>query len=70
MKKNENNTLVIFGQSLSEQDAHIVKIIDKSYENIAISIRVEDWQTMGELKAEKNTIEAFASERSANIFGW
>lgn len=58
LEKNENNTLVIFGQSLSEQDAHIVKIIDKSYDNIAISIRVEDWQTIGELKAEKNRISS------------
>lgn len=58
LEKNQDKTLIIFGQSLSEQDAHIVKIIDKNYENIAISIRIEDWQTIGEIKAEKNRISS------------
>lgn len=56
LETNSDKTLVIFGQSLSEQDSHIVKIIDKHYEKVAISIRVEDYETMGELKAEKNRI--------------
>lgn len=56
LESNSDKTLVVFGQSLSEQDAHIVKIIDKHYEKVAISIRVDDYETMGEVKAEKNRI--------------
>lgn len=58
LETNAEKTLIIFGQSLSDQDEHLVKIIDKSYEKVAISIRSEDWVTAGQLKAEKNRISS------------
>ena len=58
LEENSDKSLIIFGQSLSEQDEHIVKVIDKKYENIAISIRSQDWDTLGKLKAEKNRISS------------
>lgn len=58
LESNSDETLIIFGQSLSIQDGHLVKIIDKQYEKVAISIRSEDWQTIGLLKAEKSRISS------------
>jgi hypothetical protein len=53
LEKSKTKKIVIFGQSLGQQDRHIVDIIDKNYEKVAISIRIEDWNTPGELRAEK-----------------
>ncbi len=58
LEENQDKSLIIFGQSLSDQDEHIVKTIDKHYEKIAISIRSEDWDTVGKLKAEKNRLSS------------
>jgi hypothetical protein len=68
LENNSDKTLVIFGQSLSKQDAHIVKIIDKHYEKVAISIRVDDYETMGELKAEKNRISGQFKKTELDFF--
>jgi hypothetical protein len=58
LEENSDKSLIIFGQSLSDQDEHIVKIMDKHYDKVAISIRSEDWDTVGKLKAEKNRISS------------
>ena len=58
-QKCSDKNLVIYGHSLSEQDEHLVKIIDKSFEKIAISIRPQKLATIGELKAEKNRLSSY-----------
>lgn len=58
LKNCSGKNLVIYGQSLSEQDLHIVREIDNRFEKVAISIRPEDWSTIGELIAEKNRISS------------
>jgi len=63
-----DKTLVIYGQSLSEQDEHLVKIIDKSFEKIAISIRPQAWKTMGELKAEKNRLSSYFKKTKLEFY--
>lgn len=68
LETNSDKTLVIYGQSLSDQDSHIVKIIDKHYEKVAISIRVDDYETMGELKAEKNRISGQFKKTELDFF--
>lgn len=37
----QNNTLIVYGQSFSEQNAHIVKAIDGKFDKVAISICLE-----------------------------
>jgi hypothetical protein len=61
-EKNTDKSLIIFGQSLSDQDEHLVKIIDKSYERLAISIRSEDWGTTGQLNAEKHRLSSYFTQ--------
>lgn len=68
LENNSDKTLVIFGQSLSKQDAHIVRSIEKHYEKIAISIQVDDYKTMGELKAEKNRISGQFNKTELEFF--
>jgi hypothetical protein len=38
LQKNENENIVVYGSSLSEQDEHIINAINSNYKNIAISI--------------------------------
>lgn len=66
--KSSDENLVIYGQSLSEQDEHLVKIIDKSYEKIAISIRPQAWKTIGELKAEKSRISSYFKKTTLEFY--
>ncbi|AEL27388.1 DUF4917 family protein [Cyclobacterium marinum] len=61
LKENKNKNIVIYGQSLSDQDSHIVKEIDKNYDKIAISIRVSENKTINELKSEMNRIKSILS---------
>jgi len=56
--RNTDKTLIVYGQSLSEQDEHLVGIIDKHYDKVAISIRPEEWETKGQLIAEKHRLSA------------
>ncbi len=64
----KDQNLVIYGQSLSEQDSHIVEIIDKTFKKIAISIRPDDWRTKGELVAEKNRISSLFKKTEFEFF--
>lgn len=66
-KCNDKN-LVIYGQSLSGQDEHLVKIIDKSFDKIAISIRPQSWGTIGELRAEKNRISSHFKKTKVDFY--
>lgn len=68
LENNSDKSLVIYGQSLSKQDTHIVRIIDKHYEKLAISLRVDDYETMGELKAEKNRISGQFKKAELDFF--
>lgn len=68
LESNADKTLVIFGQSLSEQDAHIVKVIDKHYDKVAISICVDDYETMGEFKAEKNRVSGLFKKTDLEFY--
>lgn len=65
---NTDKSLIIFGQSLSDQDEHLVRIIDKTYDKLAISIRGEDWQTIGELRAEKHRISSYLKKAKFEFF--
>lgn len=68
LKKCTDKKLVIYGQSLSEQDEHIAKIIDNSFEKIAISIRPQAWSTIGELKAEKNRLSSYFKKAKLEFY--
>ncbi|MDX2191005.1 MAG: DUF4917 family protein [Bacteroidota bacterium] len=67
-EKCSDKKLVIYGQSLSEQDEHLAKIIDKSFEKIAISIRPQAWKTMGELKAEKSRLSSYFKKTKLEFY--
>jgi hypothetical protein len=54
----EEKKLVVFGQSLNEQDNHLVKIIDDAYEKVAISINPDSKNNLKEIKAEKHRLSA------------
>ena len=58
LSKIDDKALVIYGQSLNEQDSHLIEVIDKNYDRIAISIHPEDWPTIRELKAERNRLSS------------
>jgi len=55
-KINSNKRLVIFGHSLSAQDQHLVDIINKNCEKIAISISSDEYPTPKDLELEKDRI--------------
>lgn len=63
-----DKTLIVYGQSLNKQDSHIVKAIDKRFEKVAISIRPEDWSTIGALKAEKNRIASLFEDTEYEFY--
>ncbi len=67
-KTSEEKKLVVFGQSLSHQDSHLVSIIDNHYDKVAISIRPESWVTEGQLKAEKNRISSLFKKVEFTFF--
>jgi len=62
-KTRDDNKLVIFGHSLSEQDAHLVEIIDENCKKIAISINTnidkDKRPTMDELRGELRHKESY-----------
>ena len=64
----DDDTLVIFGQSLREQDIHITKLIDKNYKKVAISIRVEDFQNINELTSEIHRISSLIKKAEIDFF--
>jgi hypothetical protein len=57
-----SQNLVVYGQSLSEQDNHLVKIIDKNYKKVAISIKTDNNQSLKQIIAKKNRISSVFSE--------
>ena len=57
-KINSDGRLVIFGQSLSDQDQHLVDIIDENCKKIAISINSDHCPTIGALKQKKSEFQA------------
>lgn len=56
-KSKENKRIVIFGQSLSPQDEHVVRALDENYEHIAISIYTQN-KEKAVLHQEKKRIMA------------
>jgi hypothetical protein len=67
-KNCSDKTLIVFGQSLSEQDSHIVEAIDNGFDKVAISIRPEDWPTFGHLKAEKSRIKSLFNKTETELY--
>lgn len=65
---NDKGHIVVFGQSLSSQDYHIASAIDKHFKKAAISLRIDDWSSMGELKAEKNRILSLFKDTDIEFF--
>jgi len=63
-KINSDKRLVIFGHSLSDQDQHLVDIINKNCEKIAISINSDD---IGKLERKKSSFRN-RLERVKEIF--
>ncbi|MDO6739473.1 DUF4917 family protein [Wenyingzhuangia sp. 2_MG-2023] len=68
LKENKNKNLVIYGQSLSDQDLHIVKAIDENYDKVAISIRISENKTMNELKSEMNRIKSILKNTEVEFY--
>ena len=68
LKENKNKNLVIYGQSLSDQDLHIVKAIDENYDKVAFSIRISENKTMNELKSEMNRIRSILKNTEVEFY--
>ncbi len=64
----KQDNLVLFGQSLSEQDSHIAEIIDEKYKSVAISIKPSLFDNIGRLRAEKNRILSQFSKTSISFY--
>jgi len=58
LSESKEKKLVVFGQSLNVQDLHIAKVIDEKFECVAISIRPQNYNSIKDLKAEKNRISS------------
>ncbi|WP_217495834.1 DUF4917 family protein [Mangrovivirga cuniculi] len=56
LKSDSSENLIIYGQSLGEQDKHLAELIDHKFKKVAISIKTEFYDTMGYLKAERNRL--------------
>jgi hypothetical protein len=63
-KNNNHENLVIFGCSFSDQDKHLIEIINKGYKNIAVSIY--SYSNENELKNEMFRISQLFS--NTNVF--
>lgn len=68
LKENKNKNLVIYGQSLSNQDLHIANVIDENYDKVAISIRISENKTMNELKSEMNRIKSILKNTEVEFY--
>lgn len=68
LQENKSSNLVVFGQSLSEQDLHIVHAIDENYENLAYGIRISVNKKMNEIKAELNRIRSLFKKTDVEFF--
>jgi hypothetical protein len=68
LKENKNKNLVIYGQSLSDQDLHIVNAIDENYDKVAISIRISENKTMNELKSDMNRIKSILKNTEVEFY--
>lgn len=67
-QNNKDRELVVFGQSLSEQDKHIAKAIDESYKTVAISIKTDHYENLKQLRAEKNRISSLFKRVKFDFF--
>lgn len=68
LKENKNKNLVIYGQSLSDQDLHIAQAIDENYDKVAVSIRISENKTMNELKSEMNRIKSILKDTEVEFY--
>lgn len=68
LKESKNKNLVIYGQSLSDQDLHIVNAIDKNYNKVAISIRISENKTINELKSEMHRIKSILKNTEVEFY--
>ena len=68
LRENKSSHLVVFGQSLSAQDLHIVQAIDENYENLAYGIRISVNKRMKDIKAELNRIRALFKNTEIEFF--
>ena len=59
---------MIYGQSLSDQDLHIVKAIDGNYDKVAFSIRISENKSMNELKSEMNRIKSILKNTEVEFY--
>lgn len=57
LKGNKNKNIVIYGQSLGDEDLHIAEAIDQNYKKVAISIRTSE-KPINELKSEMYRIKS------------
>ncbi len=63
-----DKNLIVYGQSLSEQDRHIVNAIDNAYRNVAVSIKTDLWESIGNLKSEVYRIRSLFSQARLKFF--
>ena len=68
LKENKSKKMVVFGQSLSNQDLHIVQAIDNSYEKIAYGIRITENKKLKEIKAELNRVRSLFKKTEIEFF--
>lgn len=68
LKENKKKNIVVFGQSLSNQDLHIVKEIDLNYEKMAFGIRISNNKTLREIKSEMDRIRGLFKKIDIEFF--
>lgn len=68
LKSSTSENLVVFGQSLSEQDHHLVRLIDESYDKIAISIRPQSWSDIRHLRSEISRISSLFTKTEFEFY--
>jgi hypothetical protein len=66
LKNLDEEDIIIYGQSLKEQDNHLVELIDNKFKNVYISIKIFENSTYGTLRSEISKIQS--RFRKSNLF--
>lgn len=61
-------SLVVYGQSLSNQDKHIAEIINRNYSDVAVSIKTDQFHSKLELNAEINRLKRILDKSNLHFF--
>lgn len=68
LNENKSEKIVVFGQSLSSQDLHIVKTLDKNYKELAYGIRISENKSLKEIRAELNRVRSLFKQTEVEFF--